>query len=214
MTRVADSKGRISAGRIIGLAPAVALAALALASCSGPETGTDNSASVASEPVVPAAPSNAAGVESPAASTDPATAAAPDGGAADLPADPAAAPSEPQPAAKAAAKAAAAKAGAKSAQKDGPAASGPCERLTAAEARKATGLKPVGSAGAYRFFSQPRALLCSEPGTGGVGECEIAGSTVIRVEHGGESYGLRSRAGTPALLRYGPSGVSCISPSR
>lgn len=210
MTRVADSKGRIPAGRIIGLAPAVALAALALASCSGPETETDNSASVASEPVVPAAPSNAAGVEFPAAATDSATAAAPDGGAADLPADPAAAPSEPQPAAKAAA----AKAGAKSAQKDGPAANGPCERLTAAEARKATGLKPVGSAGAYRFFSQPRALLCSEPGTGGVGECEIVGSTVIRVEHGGESYGLRSRAGTPALLRYGPSGVSCISPSR
>lgn len=89
---------------------------------------------------------------------------------------------------------------------------GPCESVSAAEARAAPGLRLVGSAGTYRFFAKQRALLCSEPGSGGIGECEIAGPTVIRVENGSKVYGLQTRAGVPAILIYGPQGISCVAP--
>jgi hypothetical protein len=89
---------------------------------------------------------------------------------------------------------------------------GPCESLSAADARGATGLRLVGSAGTYRFFAEQRALLCSEPGTGGIGECEIVRPTIIRVESGARIYGLKSRAGVPAILVYGPQGISCVAP--
>lgn len=92
------------------------------------------------------------------------------------------------------------------------AAPGPCESVSTAEARAAPGLRLVGSAGGYRFFAKQRALLCSEPGSGGIGECEIVGPTVIRVENGAKIYGLKTRAGVPAILIYGPQGISCVAP--
>ena len=89
---------------------------------------------------------------------------------------------------------------------------GPCETISASDAHALRGLQLAGRVGTYSFFAEPRALLCSEPGAGGIGECEIVGSTTIRIESGGTTYGLRSRAGVPAILRYGPEGISCISP--
>jgi hypothetical protein len=84
-----------------------------------------------------------------------------------------------------------------------------CERLSTQAIRDVPGLRLVGQAGPYRFFGDPRALLCSEPGPGGVGECEIVGSTTIRVEGGSDVFGLRPRAGHAAILVYGPGGISC-----
>lgn len=89
---------------------------------------------------------------------------------------------------------------------------GPCLTLSSAEARAATGLRLAGSVGPYRFFAEQRALLCSEPGMGGIGECEIVEPTIIRVESSATTYGLKSRAGVPALLIYGPKGISCVAP--
>jgi hypothetical protein len=202
--RVADRHSPTSNGRTIGRAAAAALAVLALAACSGGEA-PDNTVSP-EQAEAPSSVSNTGEAAPSPAATGPAPAAEPTGNAADP--RPAAKAGDGEPGGKAAA-GASADAGAKAAATDGP-----CERLPAAEAGKATGLKAAGSAGSYRFFARPRELLCSEPGTGGIGECEIVGSAVIRVEHGGGAYGLRSRAGTPALLRYGPNGITCISPSR
>jgi hypothetical protein len=89
---------------------------------------------------------------------------------------------------------------------------GPCLTLSPEEARAATGLRLAGSVGPYRFFAEQRALLCSEPGMGGIGECEIVKPTIIRVKSSAATYGLKSRAGVPALLIYGPKGISCVAP--
>jgi hypothetical protein len=90
----------------------------------------------------------------------------------------------------------------------------PCEIISAAEANAVPGLQQAGSVGPHRFFAKRRALLCSEPGGGGIGEREIVGATIIRVEGPSGTYGLRSRADVPALLIYGPKGISCVAPSR
>lgn len=195
--RVTDRRGRASDGRIIGRTTAAALAVLALAACSTQEEAPDNAAAPGQAETSSLPETNAGGTAYPPAATGPAPAAEPAGNA-----------TEPRPAASPD------KAAAPTAKADGaaPPADGPCERLTAADAAKAPGLKAAGTTGSYRFFAQPRQLLCSEPGVGGVGECEIVGSAVIRVEHKSGSYGLKSRAGTPALLRYGPNGISCVSP--
>lgn len=87
-----------------------------------------------------------------------------------------------------------------------------CDRLSSREAKNLTGLMHMGTVGDYSFFGEAGALICSEPGAGGVGECEMVGRTAVRIDHLGDTYGLRSRAGTPTLLRYGPGGLACILP--
>lgn len=85
-----------------------------------------------------------------------------------------------------------------------------CDRLSSREARNLTGLMHMGTVGDYSFSGEAGALLCSEPGAGGVGECEMVGRTAVRIDRLGDTYGLRSRAGTPTILRYGPGGLECM----
>ena len=87
-----------------------------------------------------------------------------------------------------------------------------CERLSEAEIRRVAGLVEMGTVGAYRFHGEGSKLLCSEPGPGDVGECELAGGSVVRVESAAETFGLKAPAGTPVILRYGPEGFRCVKP--
>ena len=86
-------------------------------------------------------------------------------------------------------------------------AEGACERVGAAEARGFANLEPAGTSGAYRFYGEPRKLLCSEPGPEGRGECELVGLTVVRVEGPDETYGFRTAS--DAILTYAPDGFGC-----
>ena len=88
-----------------------------------------------------------------------------------------------------------------------------CVRVGEAEAQTFADLKPMGSSGSTRIYGRPRELLCSEPGVGGRGECELVGSTVVRLESANSTYGFRSTGAAPAILIYSPSGFSCTSRS-
>lgn len=89
------------------------------------------------------------------------------------------------------------------------AADGVCMRVGAEQVADLP-LEPMGTAGSWAFAGESGALACSEPGPGGVGECEFRGPTVVRVEGGGETFGLRSPGEPGVMLRYGPDGVSCF----
>lgn len=86
-----------------------------------------------------------------------------------------------------------------------------CIRVGEAEARAFADLEPMGSSGSTRIFGRPGELLCSEPGVGGRGECELVGSTVVRLESANKTYGFRSTSAAPAILIYSPTGFSCTS---
>jgi hypothetical protein len=72
----------------------------------------------------------------------------------------------------------------------------------------------MGQAGGYAFSGQPKAVLCSEPGLGGKGECELAPAALVRVENAGRATWLRAPADGATLLRYGPDGITCIADPR
>lgn len=84
-----------------------------------------------------------------------------------------------------------------------------CGRLTGREASAAPGLIPMGMAGPHALYGEPRRMLCSEPGAGGEGECELVAPTTVRIKRGGESWGYRAEA--DSILRYGPAAVTCRS---
>lgn len=84
-----------------------------------------------------------------------------------------------------------------------------CERVDAERAAGFAGLELTGTSGGYRFYGRPRELLCSEPGAGGRGECEVPGQAEIRVEGPDGVYGFRTSGESPAILTYSPEGVSC-----
>lgn len=71
-------------------------------------------------------------------------------------------------------------------------------------------LEPMGTAGPWSIAGEPGALACSEPGPGGVGECEFRGPTLVKVTGENETFGLRSPSEPGIMLRYGPEGVSCF----
>lgn len=89
------------------------------------------------------------------------------------------------------------------------AADGVCMRVGADQVADLP-LEAMGRAGGWAFAGEPGALACSEAGPGGGGECEFRGPTVVRVEGGGETFGLRSPGEPGVMLRYGPDGVSCF----
>ena len=88
-----------------------------------------------------------------------------------------------------------------------------CFRVGEAEAQAFPDLEQMGSSGSTRIFGRPRELLCSEPGVGGRGECELVGRTVVRLESGNSTYGFRSTGAAPAILTYSPTGFSCAARS-
>ena len=68
----------------------------------------------------------------------------------------------------------------------------------------------MGDLGSISFYGYKRALLCSEPGPGGVGECEIVADKIIKVVTPSETFGLKPQIErVPSRLVYGPSGVKC-----
>jgi hypothetical protein len=84
-----------------------------------------------------------------------------------------------------------------------------CSRLDREAADKATGLAPMGTAGSHVLYGEPGRMLCSEPGTGGRGECELVAPTTVRIVRGETSWGYR--ADRNAILHYGPVDVTCVS---
>jgi hypothetical protein len=68
----------------------------------------------------------------------------------------------------------------------------------------------MGTIGSIRFHGYERALVCSEPGPGGVGECEIVADSLIKVVSPSGTFGLKPLPGrVPSLLVYGPETVYC-----
>jgi hypothetical protein len=57
------------------------------------------------------------------------------------------------------------------------------------------------------LYGERRRMLCSEPGAGGEGECELVAPTTVRITRDGESWGYRADA--DSILRYGPAAVTC-----
>jgi hypothetical protein len=51
-------------------------------------------------------------------------------------------------------------------------------------------------------------MLCSEPGTGGRGECELVAPTTVRIVRGETSWGYRVERNS--ILHYGPVNVTCV----
>ncbi|MFD0739550.1 hypothetical protein ACFQZQ_09695 [Lysobacter koreensis] len=92
-----------------------------------------------------------------------------------------------------------------------PARLGACSKITAQELRsEEPGMMLMGDTGSISFYGHKRALLCSEPGPGGIGECEIVADKVIKVVTPSETLGLKPQIGrVPSRLVYGPDGVFC-----
>lgn len=86
-----------------------------------------------------------------------------------------------------------------------------CSKITARELRdEEPQMTHMGTIGAISLYGHRRALLCSEPGPGGVGECEIVADKSIKVVTPSETYGLKPQIGrVPGLLVYGPDRVFC-----
>ena len=90
-----------------------------------------------------------------------------------------------------------------------PASASGCNRLDGEVADKAAGLGPMGTAGPHVLYGEPGRMLCSEPGTGGRGECELVAPTTVRIVRGETSWGYR--ADRNSILHYGPADVTCVS---
>ena len=86
-----------------------------------------------------------------------------------------------------------------------------CSKITAQELRnEEPEMMHMGTIGLISFYGHRRALLCSEPGPGGVGECEIVADKLIKVVTPSETFGLKPQIGrVPSLLVYGPDRVFC-----
>lgn len=85
-----------------------------------------------------------------------------------------------------------------------------CTRVGEREARSFTGLQPMGTIGTSKLYGRPKQMLCSEPGPGGRGECEIVGASEIRIEFPAGASGFRTSGREPVIFTYDAAGnFSC-----
>ena len=85
-----------------------------------------------------------------------------------------------------------------------------CTRVSEREARSFTGLQPMGTIGTSKLYGRPKEMLCSEPGPGGRGECEIVGASQIRIEFAAGTSGFRTSGQEPVIFTYDAAGnFSC-----